>query len=165
MALEYLTLALLLAAACHDVVSRTIPDMISILLAVVAGLGRLLEGPVVLAISAAAALLLLALLLIAHSYAVIGGGDVKLMAALAIGLSPLDSCRFVIATAIAGGLLAVVYLLLARVTRPASGARRGSRLRRVLAIEAWRIRTCESLPYGVAIAGGGAFVLFHPGSF
>ena len=59
-------------------------------------------------------MVLFALLLIAYSRGLIGGGDVKLMTALAVGLSPFDCYRFVVATAIAGGLLGIAYLLLSR---------------------------------------------------
>jgi prepilin peptidase CpaA len=156
--------ALLLIAAWRDVVSRTIPDVVGLLLLAIGGLSRSFDGPSALAISMAAALLLFALLMVAYSRGFIGGGDVKLMTALAIGLSPLNCYRFVVATAIAGGLLGIVYIVLSRSTRLPRPASDRSLLGRIMAVEFWRARRRGSLPYGVAIAAGGTFVLFHTGS-
>jgi prepilin peptidase CpaA len=155
---------LLVIAAWRDVVSRTIPDAVALLLLAVGGLSRLFEGPSALATSGGAALLLFALLMIAYSRGYIGGGDVKLMTAFAIGLSPLNSYHFVVATAVAGGFLGIAYLILSRSTHLPHPANDRSLPRRVMAVEFWRARRRGSLPYGVAIATGGTFVLLHTGS-
>ena len=157
-------LALLMAGAWRDVATRTIPDSVSIGLVAIGVLARILEGPSALALSSATALVLFVVLLVAFSRGLLGGGDVKVMTALALGLSPLDSYRLVIATAIAGGILAIAYLLLSAQATRQDGTKRKSLLGRVVAVEAWRIRRHGPLPYGVAIAAGGAFVLFHSGS-
>jgi prepilin peptidase CpaA len=157
--------ALLMTAAWRDVATRTIPDSLSLLLLGTGGLARIVAGPSAFALSVATALLLLILLMVIHSRGLIGGGDVKIMSALAAGLSPLDSYRFVTATALAGGILAIVYLLLSSRLQGLNCARRKSLLGRVAAVEAWRIRRRGPLPYGVAIAAGGAFVLLNAGSF
>ena len=99
-------LALLLTAAWRDLVTRTIPDTVSLLLLAAGGFARFLEGVSAVALSAGAALLLLVLLTAAFSRGWIGGGDVKVMTAFSVGLPPLDCYRFVVATAIAGGVLA-----------------------------------------------------------
>jgi prepilin peptidase CpaA len=158
-------LALLMTAAWRDVATRTIPDAISLLLVVAGALARIREGPSAFAVSAATALLLFALLSIAYSRGLLGGGDVKLMTALAVGLPPLNSYRFVVATAIAGSLLGIVYLLLSRTLNGQYKGPHTSLINRVTAIECWRIHRRASLPYGVAIAAGEAFVLLHFGSF
>jgi prepilin peptidase CpaA len=158
-------LALLFAAAWRDIATRTIPDTVCVLLITVGGLARTLAGPSNLVFSAGTALGVFVLLLALHSRGLIGGGDVKIMTALALGLSPFDCYRFVVATALAGGLLAIGYLLLSRTLRATRKPRRASLIRRVLAVETWRIRRRGPLPYGVAIAAGGAFVLLHPGSY
>jgi prepilin peptidase CpaA len=165
----YLPLALavsilLLRAAWCDIVSRTIPDALPLLLVAVGALSRLVESVSSIVASCGVASLLFCLLLIAHSRGLLGGGDVKLITALTIGLSPFDTCRFVIATALAGGVLSGLYVLLSFVPYITSQARRKSLLGRILAIEAWRMRKRGPLPYGVAIAAGGTFVLFHSGS-
>jgi prepilin peptidase CpaA len=163
--LSCIALALLLVAAWHDIVTRTIPDSIGLVLVAAGVIARILEGPAALAVSAATALVLFVLLLVVFSRGLIGGGDVKIMTALAVGLSPLDSYRFAVATAIAGGILAIVYLLLSRAPHAPSKSKRNSLLSRIIAVESLRIHRRGSLPYGVAIAGGGAFVLLHTGSF
>jgi prepilin peptidase CpaA len=157
-------LALLMASAWCDIATRTIPNTIVLLLLVLGGFARLHDGPVALAVSAATAGALFLLLLLAYARGLLGGGDVKIIAAIAVGLSPLDSYRFVVATALAGGVLAVAYILLSHRLRGPHRIRGTSKLRRVAAIEAWRIRRRGPLPYGVAIAAGGAFVLIHAGS-
>jgi prepilin peptidase CpaA len=160
-----LVLSLLLVAAWRDVATRTIPDAVSLLIAALGAAIRLLDGPSALALSAGTALMLFVVLLIVFSRGLIGGGDVKIMTALAVALPPPDSFRFVVATAIAGGFLAIAYLLLSRRLHGPDPTRRSAFLGRVVAVECWRIRRRGPLPYGVAIAAGGAFVLLHPGSF
>jgi len=160
-----LAIGLLALAAWRDLATRLIPDEISIALAAVGLAARAAEGLGALAGSlAAAALLFLALLPLAMRGA-LGGGDVKLAAATAIGLPPLGSWDFVVATALVGGLLGIAYLAAGRMLparAPARPARRGMPLpRRVLAAEIWRLRRRGPLPYGVAIALGGALVLFR----
>jgi prepilin peptidase CpaA len=158
-------LLLLIFAAWRDIATRTIPDTIGLLLLAIGGSARIIQGPSDLALSLGSALLLFLLLMIAYSRDVIGGGDVKIMTAFAVGLSPLDSYRFVVATALAGGTLGIAYLLLSHWLQGTHWPRRISLLGRVAAIESWRIRRRGPLPYGVAIAAGGTFVLLHSGNF
>jgi prepilin peptidase CpaA len=164
MAFALATLALLMVTAWCDIATRTIPDTICLLLLGIGGLTRILVGPAALALSAATALALFLLLLLVYSRGLLGGGDIKIMTAMAVGLSPFDSYRFVVATAIAGGVLAGAHILLSHGLHDSRRTKSRSLLRRVVAIESWRIRRRGSLPYGVAIAAGGAFVLLHPGS-
>ena len=156
-------LMLLTLAAWRDVATRTIPDTISVMLFVLGVSARLVQGPMDLAVSVGSGLLLFICLMLAYARHLVGGGDVKIMATFSVGLSPLDSYRFVIATAIAGAVLGICYLLLQRVTDLVSLPRPRSVIGRVAAIEFWRIRRHGPLPYGVAIAAGGAFVLLLSG--
>jgi prepilin peptidase CpaA len=165
MSFSIMTLGLLIVTAWRDVVTRSIPNTIALLLVATGAIARIVDGgPSALAVSAATALLLFVLLVVTYSRGFIGGGDVKIMTALAVGLSPLDCYRFVIATTIAGGFLGIGYFVLSR--RPAGirERRRTCVLARVVAVEVWRIRRRWPLPYGVAIAAGGTFVLLHIGS-
>jgi prepilin peptidase CpaA len=131
--------ALLLTAAWNDIATRLIPDAISLWLLAIGALTRLFEGhPSDLAFSVGTALLLLSLLLTLYSRGLIGGGDVKIMTALAVGLSPLDCYRFIVATAIAGGLLGIIYLVLSRRLPPMHRVKGISLLSRVAILEpAW----------------------------
>jgi prepilin peptidase CpaA len=155
--------ALLLTAAYRDLVTRTIPDWVSILLAACGLLTRVLIGPQAAAVSAIAAVALFALLLLAHSRGALGGGDVKLMAALAFGLSLPELYHFVFVTGICGGVLAGIHLTLRRVWKDLAPMKPPSRgtvgLFRVLTAERWRIARRGPLPYGVAIACGGIAAL------
>jgi prepilin peptidase CpaA len=164
--IAFIMLVLLLVVVWRDIATRTIPNVASVLICGIGGLTRLLQvGPSALALSAVTALLLFAVLLVGHARGLIGGGDVKVMAALGVGLSPFDCYQLVVATALAGGLLAGAYLLLSRKLRAKYKYKGTSLLNRVLVIETWRIRRRRPLPYGVAIAAGGAFALFHHWSF
>ncbi len=158
-------LALLLTAAWRDVITRTIPDTVSLLLLIAGAIAQLVSGVSAIVASAATTLLLFCLLLVAFARGLLGGGDVKLMTAFAIGLAPYDCYRFVVATALAGGLLALAYLLLSRIKLRARPITRRSLFSRILAVEGWRIRHHGPLPYGVAIAAGGAFALLQPGNY
>jgi prepilin peptidase CpaA len=167
MCIEWFVLAacpLLLTAAWRDLATRTIPNAISVLLIAAGLFFRGAEGLLALAHSGAAALILFAVLLFLFSRGYLGGGDVKIMTALASGLPVRDSYCFVVATALAGGILGLVYIALSRTLPATRRQRRGNALSRVLAVESWRIRRGGPLPYGVAIAAGGVFVLLHNGS-
>jgi prepilin peptidase CpaA len=157
-----LTIGLLVIAAVSDLATRMIPDEVCIALAAL-GLGvRLFAGITAVVVSVIVAIALFALLVLAHARGALGGGDVKLAAAMAVGLTPTQTYRFVVATVIAGGLLSLLHLLLRRAPPPAPPVARSSGLaslaRRIVAIERWRIRRKGSLPYGIAIACGGAWV-------
>ncbi len=165
---------LLAVAAWRDIAARIIPDEICAAVALLGIVIRLTEGLPALAATLVATLALFLLLLPLAMYGLMGGGDLKLATAIALGLPPIGSYQFVVATALAGGVLALVYILFARIQRSVASARGGpaagialaarhdaSLLRRVLAAEAWRLRRRGPLPYGVAIAAGGALVLFR----
>jgi prepilin peptidase CpaA len=152
-----MSVGLLLVAALADITARIIPDSIAVGVAVLGIAGRSLAGLPGLAASVAAALLLFVALLFLHARGLMGGGDVKLATATSLGL-PIDlTYRFVVVTALAGGLLALIYIVLRRLVRdaPRPPARGAWLVRRVLAAEHWRIARRGSLPYGVAIASGG----------
>jgi prepilin peptidase CpaA len=163
MALAFDGALILLLAVCfwHDVATRLIPDWASAAIAVLGLLERGWLGPLPLLASSASAALLLALLLVPFARGMLGGGDVKLLVALAFGFSPYDTYSLVVATALAGGVLALGYLLAGHLVSVAGPAAGHSTLRRVCAIEAWRLKRRGPLPYGVAIACGAAFVLYQ----
>jgi prepilin peptidase CpaA len=157
-----LTICLLAIAAASDLATRMIPDEICIALAVLGLVVRLFAGITAVAVSVVVAIALFALLVLAHARGALGGGDVKLAAAMAVGLAPVQTYRFVVATVLAGGVLSLLHLLLRRAPPPArfvaGSAGLASLVRSIVTVERWRIRRKGSLPYGIAIACGGAWV-------
>ncbi|MFO1036219.1 MAG: prepilin peptidase [Geminicoccaceae bacterium] len=156
-----LSCLILAYAAWRDVALRTIPDACSIALLVLGILVRAPLGPTAVLTSLGVALLLFVLLVLLHARGLLGGGDVKLAAALAVGLSPLATYRFLFLTVVIGGVLGVLYLLVSR-HMPVPALQRGRALpARVWAVESRRIRGRVSLPYGLAIAAAGIWTLLH----
>ncbi|MBK1660772.1 A24 family peptidase [Paracraurococcus ruber] len=150
----------LLAAALHDVAARTIPNRLCLGIALAGLLGQALEGRLPWALAAALLVFLLALL--AWRLGGLGGGDVKLLAACALLVPPGAVPGLVLATALAGGVLALGMLGLRPLVPLPAGPRPTGLLARVLRAEAWRIRRRGPLPYGVAIALGTFFTLIQP---
>lgn len=161
---------LLFAAAWHDLRTRLIPDGICIILAVLGIIFRFRLGWYDFAFSAITALLFFFMLFIAFTRGVIGGGDVKLASAVALWLSPPECYVFVVATTLVGGVLAMFHLLLRsllslnilRVGNDGmAGAELGGAPSRFVPAELARIKSGAPLPYGVALAAGGCYVLLR----
>ena len=153
----------LMLAACADVATRTIPNGIVVIVAVAGLMVRLLMGLSAFAVSVAAAVVLFIFMLVLHARGLLGGGDAKLIPAIALGLPLSSVSRFIFITVMAGGMLGLLHLLgrWALHNRPpaAPPPRGASLLHRVFRAERWRIARHGSLPYGVAIACGGIWVL------
>ena len=77
-----------------------------------------------------------------------GGGDVKLAAALALWFSPGSTVRFLVIMSLAGGLLTVVVLILHR-----------RKARRAMPLDGEKEIEKPEVPYGVAIAIGALWIL------
>src|SRR5690349_1695449 len=97
---------LLLYVATIDVATRLIRNEICLALALL-GIASQSASPMQLAQSLIAAAILLLLLLVIYQRGSIGGGDVKLLVALAIGLPFPGVVQLLTVTALAGGLLAL----------------------------------------------------------
>ena len=159
-------LVILCLAALHDVLARTVPDWMPIALAAVGIVGSALDGRLISSLLVGAAVFVLSGLCWKRGW--LGGGDVKLLGAVAIAVPPALVPPLVAAVAIAGGLLSLAYLALGWLVR-ASAARRPvaspSIVRpvglfpRAMRLERWRLGRGGPLPYAVAIAAGGLFVL------
>ncbi len=147
-------------AAVVDVRERIVPYTCMILVAVSGALIRVLAaaGPLWPGVAGAAGLFV-ALSLLA-GLGVFGGGDAKLIAAAALGESVGGMLTLLLDIALAGGVLACVYLVGGRIfrgmTRGTAAARddevrgRGP-LVRLLGVEAARMAAREPMPYAVAI--------------
>jgi prepilin peptidase CpaA len=66
-------------------------------------------------------------------------------------------------TALAGGVLALVHLMMRQLPYPNLAPAGSSLVRRVYAIERWRHLRHAPLPYGVAIAFGGIWTILSKG--
>lgn len=153
---------MLALAAASDVASRRIPNALPIVIAasfLVAGVAAPDRVDLVGGLWVAASIFAVGFL--GFVFGKIGGGDVKLMAAMGLWAGPALAVDFLVLTALAGGGLALLYLLpeLSYALRwiRATIERRAPQLRSVAI--ATDVKT-EGLPYGVAIAAGGVFVLW-----
>jgi prepilin peptidase CpaA len=153
-------------AAVTDVSNRRIPNIVTagalvVALLLRAGMGysEFLHG--VLGIVAA-----VAILIPLFAMGGVGGGDAKLLIAVGAFLGPKGFIVALLATAIAGGIMAATYATQRGVILPAllntrglltwvvTGGRRGERT-------TLQMEGAVSVPYGVAIAVGTLFALWY----
>lgn len=132
---------LLVAAAVIDVRTYTISNRLNLAVALLApafwwSVGLPLWPGIAFQVAVAAGVFVLFAL--AFYAGMMGGGDVKLAAALALWFSPLVTLRFLVLMSIAGGVLTLAILVWHRARR-----REGR----------------PQVPYGVAIAFGGLAIL------
>lgn len=157
-----LEILLLLHVATLDVATRLIRNEICLALALL-GMVAHLASPMLIVQSLIVAAILLLLLLVVYQRGWMGGGDVKLLVALAIGLPLSGVAQLLSITALAGGVLAVVHLMMRQLPYPKLAPAGSSLVRRVYAVERWRHLRHAPLPYGVAIACGGIWALLSQG--
>ena len=133
--------AILVFAAVVDVRTFTISNRLNLTVALLAPVYwasvELSPWPGI-AVQLAAAATVFVLLAGAFYAGMMGGGDVKLAAALALWVSPFTPVKFLILMSLAGGVLTLVVLAAHR-ARKAEGR--------------------PEIPYGVAIAFGGLAIL------
>jgi len=158
----FLEILLLLYVAMIDIATRLIRNEICLVLALL-GIVSLFANPVHVTESLLAATILFLLLIVIYQRGWIGGGDVKLLVALAIGLPLMGVIQLLTVTALAGGVLALVHLMMRLLPYPKLAPAGSSLVRRVYAIERWRNLRHAPLPYGVAIACGGIWTVFSQG--
>lgn len=156
----------LLFAAAHDVAVRTVPNLVSLIVAI-AGLGlNTLDGRLPQALFGGGLVFAAAWYCWRRGW--IGGGDVKLLGACALLVPPAALPEFMLSTAIAGGVLALLYLALARVLPGgacpprACPIARANLVPRIWRAERRRIRRGQSLPYSCAITAGVLLTLYVP---
>ena len=159
---SYLEILLLLYVAMIDIATRLIRNEICLVLALL-GIAGQFASPMQVAESLIAATILFLLLIVVYQRGWMGGGDVKLLVALAIGLPFMGVIQLLTITALAGGVLAVVHLMMRLLPYPKLAPAGSSFVRRVYAIERWRNLRQAPLPYGVAIACGGIWTVFSRG--
>lgn len=144
--------AIVLAAALHDVAARTVPNWMAAALAVLGLLVQATTGHLIAGIIAGLIVFIAAAFCWRRGW--MGGGDVKLLGAVAIVVPVGHVIQFIVAVTLTGAALAVIYLMARRVV-PAPAARRPARLiARAIRAECWRINRGGPLPYALAIAAG-----------
>ncbi|WP_369722034.1 prepilin peptidase [Bradyrhizobium sp. LLZ17] len=153
-----LEIALLFYVATIDIATRLIRNEICLALAFLGIVGQL-ASPMQVAQSLIVAAILFVLLIVIYQRGMIGGGDLKLLVALAIGLPLTGVIELLTVTALAGGVLAAVHLMMRRLPHPKLAAAGSSLARRIYAVERWRHLRRAPLPYGVAIACGGIWTI------
>jgi prepilin peptidase CpaA len=158
----FLEILLLLYVATIDVATRLIRNEICLALALL-GIAGQIASPMQVAESLIVATVLLLLLLVIFHRGWMGGGDVKLLVALATGLPLKGVIQLLALTAMAGGVLALVHMMMRLLPSPRLAPAGSSFVRRVYAIERWRHLRHAPLPYGVAIASGGILTVLSRG--
>lgn len=145
--------ALIGAAAFYDLWKFVVPNFIPIALSLLfLAVAVLRQDDIELIGHVGAGILVFGIGALAYRFRVLGGGDVKLLAAVALwvgwDLLPL----YLLAVALCGGVLALLLLglrgLLHRIYRPASSR----------AVLPPVLRLGESVPYAMAIGAGAVFV-------
>jgi prepilin peptidase CpaA len=168
--------AVVLLAAWHDLVSRTVPNWMSVLIAGFGMIAAFVSDR--LLISTSLGLIMFIVAAICWRRGWLGGADVKLLGAIAVVLPPGAVSLFVLVMTVGGAVHAGVYLVARKmVTRPPplqsppqpSGAiatppRARWLLPRALRAERWRISRGGPLPYACAIAFGFLFVVCNGGA-
>jgi prepilin peptidase CpaA len=152
-------LALFALASVQDWALRLVPNRIPAAIAVIGLLLRLRDGTVPLALLDGGVVFALAALCWRRGW--LGGADVKLFAAGAVLVPPGSAAGFVVASCLAGGILALAYPVLACIVPPPAATRPITRLRRYLRLEQRRLRRRGPLPYATAIAAGATFILLR----
>jgi prepilin peptidase CpaA len=138
---------LVILAAYWDLVSFTIPNSIVIAVAAlfVARLFTLGLDPWIIGKSLASAAILFIVGVLLFSRGLLGGGDVKLIAAIGLWTGLAHLPRFLLVMAMAGGLLALVALLIVLVASLLKN-------RRPIGLRSLAV---TRIPYGVAICVAG----------
>lgn len=147
---------LLVAAAAFDVWRFEIPNTISVVLVLsFVAVALVSPGAVDWLSHGGAALLVFAIGLILFHFGLAGGGDVKLLAAIALWLGLPLLPVYLVSVALLGGGLSLVLLSLRALARTPSLARCLPPRMVSLPIIANR----QHLPYAVAISGGGLLLV------
>ncbi len=158
----YIEIILLLYVAFIDIAVRLIYNQISFSIFILGVIHQLLDISYVLE-SVIMSSLLFVMLIFIYIRGWIGGGDVKLLTAVSIGMPSSLLIQFLTMTALSGGILAIIHLFLRHLPAPELVSRRASLLNRIYIIERWRHTRKAPLPYGAAIACGSIWTALNSG--
>ncbi len=148
---------LMVSAAVSDAMNYRIPNWLTALIALLFPAAALATGMPVeqMLWHLVAGLVVLCLGFALSAAGMFGGGDAKLMAAAALWLGWPQELRFLVYTALAGGILAIGYLawsLLQMLIEIGGRAENVPLIRRLMTLR-------PNLPYGVALAVGACATL------
>lgn len=147
-----LALALAVAAAT-DLAWRIIPNRLNLAIALAAPIAWWAQGMGLwpdIGIQIAVAVAVFVPFLLMFHFGAMGGGDVKLIAALALWIAPRFIMPFLLVMAVLGGVLAAIMLVHSRMRQPAFAAG-----------DDGESPPAPEVPYGVAIAFAGWWVLYQ----
>ena len=139
---------ILIIASISDIRYRRIPNWCVVVLLVLFIPWIFVGTEVSVLLSLAAFAIFMAAGIVLYAFGIWGAGDSKLIAAVALFVGWTRLPLFLFATALAGGILALVIILW-----------HAPRVRAMLNVPA-PDKTRRNVPYGVAIAAGAAFALF-----
>jgi len=151
---------LMIIAAVQDAMTMKISNRISILLILgfLAYAASASIAPLEVAIRAATMIAIFAILLVPYHYNLMGGGDVKLMAAGSLWFqAPEPLFLFIALTSIFGGLVTLVLQVMRTMPMPIF-------LYRSEAFDRWQ-RNSRYVPYGIGIGAGALiaqYLLLNP---
>lgn len=146
-------IVLLVVAAGWDLATYTIPNLISVLLALGFALFAVAAGMSgwVVASHVAAGLVALVIGFLLFAFGYIGGGDAKVFAAIAAWIGLHDLPEYLLLATIFGGALTLGLLAARKLPLPAP-----------LAARQWILRLHEprgGIPYGIALSAGAIAIL------
>jgi prepilin peptidase CpaA len=137
---------LLVGAAVQDILIRKISNVLVILVMAAAGIAMVVEGPRIdLWQNGAFFAALLAVGTFVHARGVLGGGDVKLLAATALWTDLSGAPMLLAAVFLCGGIIALLMIARVLIRRRRSDQ---------------KLRDRRSVPYGVAIAAGTLLIVW-----
>ena len=158
-----LVLAASVLAACTDVRTRRIPNALVIAL-FVSGLAlNAIAGWRPAALDVAIVIAVLIAGTFAFSLKLIGGGDVKLLAAAAGTLGLPAAGTFILATLLSGGVIAVIYSALRGRLGTTLNNVKGLALPIFAGAAPARLQTGTQMPYALAIFAGASFTAITGG--
>ncbi len=151
---------LLVFAALHDIGFRTVPNRVSVALLLCGVVLRLTDGgshELFWGLVCGAAVFLVTYA--CWRFGWMGGADVKLLTAASVFVPPAMVPTLLLMTSLAGGVIALVYIVGSRVVPRPQSQRPQGLVRRALRCEMRRLRRRGPLPYAAAIAAGGVFAI------